>query len=131
MFFPKNIIFEILYFLEWNEFYNILKHYGFNITKQLKIYAKYNDSLSYFECVGDACCEDVEYLEIVKYLHSIGKPSSFMAIDLAGSMGYLETVKYLHSIGIKGCNLHSWAKSHNQTAVIDYLSLPRYIKKNK
>jgi hypothetical protein len=129
MLFPKKIIFEILHFLEWKEFYNILKHYGFNITKQLEIYAKYNNSLSYFELVGDACCEDVEYLEIVKYLHSIGKKSSFMAIDLAGSLGYLETVKYLHSIGVRGCNLHRWAEMHNQTAVLDYLSSYRYIKK--
>jgi hypothetical protein len=61
MFFPKNIIFEILHFLEWEEFYKILKHYGFNITKQLKIYAKYNNSLNILK-VDELCMEKIEYL---------------------------------------------------------------------
>jgi ankyrin repeat protein len=39
------------------------------------------------------------HLEIVKYLHSIGKDSSTHAMDLASRYGHLEIVKYLHEIG--------------------------------
>ena len=53
--FPKNITFEILYFLEWEEFYKILQHNGLNIQEQLKIYVKCNNSLN--DLTIDKVCE--------------------------------------------------------------------------
>ena len=46
-------------------------------------------------------------LEIVKYLHSMGKNCTTKAIDNASFNGHLEVVKYLHSIG-KIVQLTQW-----------------------
>ena len=39
------------------------------------------------------------YLEVVKYLHSIGQDCTTEAMDNASRLNHLEVVKYLHSIG--------------------------------
>ena len=39
------------------------------------------------------------HLEVVQYLHSIGKDCTTDAMDWASDNGHLEVVQYLHSIG--------------------------------
>ena len=39
------------------------------------------------------------HLEVVKYLHYIGKNCTTYAMDYASMNGHIEVVKYLHSIG--------------------------------
>jgi hypothetical protein len=45
-------------------------------------------------------------LEVVKYLHGIGKECTVWAMNLASRNGHLEVVKYLHSIG-KECTTNA------------------------
>ena len=84
--FPKNITFEILYFLEWKEFYKILQHNGLNIQEQLKIYVKCNNSLNNLT-IDKVCENEIEYLEVVKYLHSIGAECTVDAMYHASRSG--------------------------------------------
>jgi hypothetical protein len=41
------------------------------------------------------------HLEVVKYLHSIGKDYTYHAMDMARKKNNLEVVEYLRSIGEK------------------------------
>jgi hypothetical protein len=77
---PKDILLEILYFLDWKKIYKLIKIFKYNIPEQLRIYDKYNNSLKYVE-INDICDNRIEYLEIVKYLHSIGKDCSMNVMD--------------------------------------------------
>ena len=46
--------------------------------------------------IDDAAKENL--LDVVKYLHEIGKDCTTWAMNLASQNGHLETVKYLHEI---------------------------------
>ena len=46
------------------------------------------------------------HLEVVKYLHSIGKECTSLDIYFASRYGHLEVVKYLHSIGKHFCSFY-------------------------
>jgi hypothetical protein len=93
---PKDIIFEILYFLDWEEFYKVIKYLKYDIPQQLILYDKYNNELKHLK-IDDLCNCKIEYLEIVKYLHSTGTECTQYAMDNASKHGHLETVKYLKS----------------------------------
>jgi ankyrin repeat protein len=126
MLFPKNIIFEILHFLEWKEFYNILKHYGFNITKQLKIYAKYNNSLNILK-VNELFFEKIEYLEVFKHIHlrmpnnKLNNKKFEYAMCHACHNGHLEIIKYLHSIGVYSEYIFGHANDNGQLEIVKYI----------
>ena len=62
------------------------------------------------------------YLEVIKYLHSIGKECTDNAMDFASENGYLEVIKYLHSIG-KVCTTYAmdWASRNDHLEVVKYL----------
>jgi hypothetical protein len=68
------------------------------------------------------------HLEVVKYLHSIGKECTTSAMDWASKNGHLEVVKYIHSIG-KGCTVLAmdWSSRNGHLDVVEYL---HSIKKN-
>jgi hypothetical protein len=97
--FPPNIQFEIFYFLEWEEFYQILEYYGFDIQKQLQIYSKYNNSL-FSLSIWEVCRHNTEYLEVFIYLYSIGKLygyyADFNAMELACKNCHFKIVKYIY-----------------------------------
>jgi hypothetical protein len=97
---PKNIICEILYFLNCKEFYKVIKYLKYDIPRQLIIYNKYNNSLKKLKMINVCNCK-IEYLEIVKFLHNIGTKCSPGSIDWASWYGHINTIRYLHSIGEK------------------------------
>src|SRR6516162_6446184 len=62
--------------------------------------------VEYLHSIGKNCtrlamvwASEEGYLEIVKYLHSIGKDCPADAMDRVSRNGHLEVVRYLHSIG--------------------------------
>jgi hypothetical protein len=114
MSFPKNIILEILYFLEWEEFYKILQHNNFNIQKNLKIYTKYNNSLNKLT-INNVCNMKTEYLEVVKYLHQ-------NLVSFTSEHGHSELVKYLYIIEA-GCTTHTMnlASENGHLEIVKYL----------
>jgi hypothetical protein len=118
---PKDIICEILYFLDWKEFYKVIKYLKYDIQKQLILYDKYNNSLQNLT-MDTMCYNTIEYFEIFKYLHSIGKKCTANAMNWASYRGHLETVKYLHSIG-KECTPYAmdWASRFGHLEIVQYL----------
>jgi hypothetical protein len=122
MIFPKDILYEILYFLDWIEFYKVIKYFKYDISKQLKQYNKSNNSLEKMT-IDNMCLRPYEYLEIVKFLYSIGKKCSTNAMDYASAHGYLKIVKYLHSIGAKyTSNAMNWASRNGNLEIVKYLN---------
>ena len=67
---------------------------------------------------------EIEYLEVVKYLHSIGAECSKYVMDYASLNGHLEIVKYLHSIGAE-CSKYAmeYASLNGHLEVVKYLKL--------
>ena len=63
------------------------------------------------------------FLNVVKYLHSIGKNCTTAAMDGASTNGHLHVVKYLHSIG-KNCTTSAmdFAAAFNQKDVLRFLN---------
>jgi serine/threonine protein kinase len=118
---PKDIILEVLYFLDWEGFYKVIEYLKYDIPKQLIRYDKYNNLLKNLE-ICDICKNSIEYLEIVKYLHSIGKECTTFAMDEASFNEHLEIVKYLHSIG-KECTTSAmnWASSNGHLEIVEFL----------
>jgi hypothetical protein len=84
-------------FLDYKEFYNIIKDFKYNIARQLILYDKYNNSLKNLK-IKNICYNSIEYLETAKCLHSIGSECITNAINWASKSCNLETVKYLKSI---------------------------------
>jgi len=78
------------------------------------------------ELVIDEKCMDMAArygnLNIVRYLHSIGKDCTKNAMDSAAMYGHLEVVKYLHSIG-EECTTDAidWAATYGHLDVVEYL----------
>ena len=66
------------------------------------------------------------YLEVVKYLHSVGKECTTDAINWASMNGHLSMVKYLHSIG-KECTTSAMdlASENGHLEVVRFLRSPR------
>lgn len=65
------------------------------------------------------------FLDIVKYLHSIGMPFHYDAITLAAWNGHFNVVKYLHS---NGCKLISNATAYS--ALGGHLEIVKYLHEN-
>ena len=126
MCFPKEILNEILYFLDWEEFYQIIKSLDLNIQHQLKQYGKRNNSLDALT-IDNICNMKAEYLGVIKYLHKIhghknGKECTDDAMDNASMNGHLEIVKYLHENG-KECSTNAidWASEKGHLEIVKYL----------
>jgi ankyrin repeat protein len=62
------------------------------------------------------------HLEVLKYLHEIGKEFTTSAMDVACQYGRLEIVKYLHSIG-EDCTMYGrdYATLNGHREVVEYL----------
>jgi hypothetical protein len=58
---PKDILFEILYFLNWEEFYKVIKYFKYDIHQQLIRCNKYNNSLNKL-IIDNMCIRPYEYL---------------------------------------------------------------------
>jgi len=91
------IQFEILLFLNWNEYYDVVKE--LKIQLRLEIYNKYNNSM-YKLTINDVCKMKREYLEIVQYLYYHNTLPRDWNIGRARLNGHLKIVKFAHSIGI-------------------------------
>jgi hypothetical protein len=125
---PKNVMYEILYFLDWEEFYNIIKHLKLNIQQQLKQYEKSNKSLQKIT-IDNICIHVNEYVEIVQYFHNIGKDFSEYSIDVAIQKGHLKIVQYLHENGIQV--LHKNNSGYiNLASMYGHLEIVKYLYKN-
>jgi hypothetical protein len=123
---PKDIIYDILYFLDWKEFYKVIKYLKYDISQHLILYGKYNNSLKHLE-IDEICGNSIEYLEIVKYLHSIGKGCSVDAIDWASTNGHFEIVKYLHKNGGPfSKDAIDGARENEHFEILQYLHKMRY-----
>jgi hypothetical protein len=72
----------------------VIKYLKYDIPRQLILYNKYNNSLKKLKMINVCNCK-IEYLETVKYLHSIYIFDSYYAIHWAGRSGHLEIVKFL------------------------------------
>ncbi len=90
---PTELVYECISFLDWKEYYKLCKY--INIDLRLNIYFRDNDQTLEIDSI---CEEDEEYLEIVKFLHSINTPYTQFAMNWASYNGHLELVKFLHSI---------------------------------
>ena len=62
------------------------------------------------------------HLDVVKFLHSIGKDCTTNAMDDASNYGHIEIVKFLHSIG-KDCTTKAmdWASENGHLEVVKFL----------
>ena len=62
------------------------------------------------------------HLDVVKFLHSIGKDCTTNAMDDASNYGHIEIVKFLHSIG-KDCTTKAmdWASKNGHLEIVKYL----------
>src|SRR5688572_19892773 len=90
---PTDLIYECIFFLDWKEYYKVCKY--INIDLRLNIYFRNNNQ----QLTNDSICEETEeYLEVVKFLHSINAPFTQDAMNCASRNGHLEVVKFLHSI---------------------------------
>ena len=91
----NEIIYEILFFLDWRDYYNVIRK--LDMPLKFNIYHKYNKSLInkslINKSIDDICSEKREYLEVVKFLYSIDAPLTKVAMDWASDNGYLEVVK--------------------------------------
>ncbi len=90
---PTDLVYACIEFLDWKEYYKLCKY--INIDLRLNIYFRNNDQKIK---IDNICDENEEYLEIVKFLHSINAPYTYLAMDLASKNGHLEVVKFLNSI---------------------------------
>jgi hypothetical protein len=118
---PKDIIYDIFSFLDWIEFYKVIKYFKYDMQKQLIRYNKSNNSLTKMT-IYYMCLRPYEYLEIVHFLHSIGKKCSSNSMDYACAHGYLKIVKYLHSIDIKcTSNAMKWASRNGHLEIVEFL----------
>ena len=130
---PKNILYEILYFLDWREYATICDKLG--ISLKFNIYVKYNNSLENFDNCREYlnnisyqnknmmnCASFYGHLEIVQYLHSIDAKCTTGAMNRASRSGHLEIVKYLHSIG-KECTTYAmdYASMYGHLEIVRYL----------
>jgi hypothetical protein len=135
---PKNILYEILYFLDWREYADICKK--LEISLNFNVYIKYNNSLENFENCEKYIryvswqCNKYKYknrmdcasfygqLEVVKFLHEICDECTQFAICYSSENGYLEVVKYLHSIG-KKCHQFGiyWASFYGHLEIVKCL----------
>src|SRR6187399_1748927 len=63
------------------------------------------------------------HLEVVKYLHEIGKECTDDAIDRASKGGHLEIVKYLHEVVGANCTTKAmeWAAEDGHLDIVKYL----------
>src|SRR5688572_8477815 len=92
-FLPTDLVYECLFFLDWKEYYEVCKY--LNINLKLNVYFR---NYLHLMSIDEICNEKEEYLDIVKFLHSINKPYTESAINWASYHGHLEIVKFLHSI---------------------------------
>ena len=80
----------------------------FNCTKQQYNYIQYyyNTKQFNYRYINNLIdwASNRGYLEVIKYLHLIGKECTLDALNRVSNYGHLEVVKYLHSIG-KECTL--------------------------
>jgi hypothetical protein len=104
----KTILYEILFFLDWREYMNVCDELGIDL--KFNVYAKYNNSLEKFDNCQKylkdnsklvknmmGCASFYGYLDVVKYLHSIGNEcTTVCAIYFAIINGHLEVVKFLY-----------------------------------
>ncbi len=83
-----------VYFLKnnWDEYHDVCKH--LNIDFKFNIYFRNRKILNYF----DVCSHQREYLEVIKYLHSIGIFGLAISQDYAIRNGHINIVKFLHSM---------------------------------
>jgi hypothetical protein len=119
--FPEDILCDIFSFLDWMEFYKVIKYFKYDIPQQLIRYNKSNISLKYMT-IDNMCLRPYEYLEIVQFLYSIGVKCSTDAMDYASANGYLKIVKFLHSIDAK-CTSSAmcWASKSGHLETVKYL----------
>ena len=69
---------------------------------------------------------EIEYLEVVKYLHSIGAECSINAMDYASRYGHLEIVIYLHSIGAE-CTVDAMDCAMDFASLNGHLEVVKYL----
>ena len=99
---------------------NDFLHIRDNIAKKLNINILKNTKSVNLPSIDNASREG--HLEVVKYLHSIGKECTTNAMDYASSRGHIEVVQYLHSIG-KECTTRAidFAGRNGHLEVVKYL----------
>ncbi len=85
---PTDLVYACIEFLNWKEYYHTCKH--LNIDLRLNIYFRDNNQNL---TVNNICEEKKEYLEVVKFLHSINAPYTEYAMNSASANGHLEVVK--------------------------------------
>ena len=98
------VLYIIFFYLNVDELYKIKDTFRLNViyycinVKTIK-QTKWSDD--YFTCdnKNEMDLESCKgYLEVVKYVHFIGKDCTTNAMDFASHNGHLEVVKYLHKI---------------------------------
>jgi hypothetical protein len=110
---PKDILSNVFSFLDWIEFYKVIKYFKYDIPQQLIRYSKSNNSLTKIT-IDNMCANRIEYLELVEFLYSVNAKCSTNAIAWASMNGHLETIKYLHSIGKQCHYTHALALARAQ-----------------
>src|SRR5688572_3646884 len=114
---PTDIVYVCIEFLDWKEYYKLCKH--IHIDFRFNVYFRNNNQkLS----IDDVCYEKEEYLEVVKFLHSINAPYTQYAMNLASGNGHLKVVKFLHSINAPYTHFAMDSASLNgQLEVVNFL----------
>lgn len=114
---PKDLLYECLYFLRWDEYYDVCKH--MNIALRFDIYLRNNQAKMDIDYICNQVCE---YLEIVKCLHSMNARCTEWAIHMACYYGHLETVKFLVSVGAPyTMYAMNWASESGHLEVVKFL----------
>ncbi len=114
---PTDLIYECISFLDWKEYYKLCKH--INIDFRFNVYFRNNNQILGIDSI---CGEKEEYLEIVKFLHSINVPFTQNAMNSASYNGHLDVVKFLHSINAPYTEYAmDWASSNGHLEVVKFL----------